>query len=167
MKRKLILIFHCCSLQRAFFFFFFALNGIKLWDMLKIFCHKICPTPWRTGSHKTPLWLSYAIVCPHMQNNNGSRPARHPPFTWVSYSAIISLSFLTFAWDDMLWWRGEGGGIELLQSSARSFGRRNAAVARFLCSSLRVVEQRSDAYQWHQITRIWNSWEVGAQRRRP
>lgn len=29
-------------------------NGIKLWGMLKIFCHKICPTPWRTGSRKNP-----------------------------------------------------------------------------------------------------------------
>lgn len=139
---------------------FVSWNGIKLWDMLKIFCHKICPTPWRTGSHKTPLWLSYAIVCPHMQNNNGSRPVRHPPFTWVSYSAIISLSFLTFAWDDML-----GGATEFLQSSARthSFGRRNAAVARFLCSpprdQMRIIDTRLYALQ--------NSWGVGAQRRRP
>lgn len=46
MKPKLIF-----SLQRAFF----SLNSIKLWDMLKIFCHKICPTPWRTGSYKTPF----------------------------------------------------------------------------------------------------------------
>lgn len=29
-------------------------------------------------------------------------PASHQPFTWVSYSAMISLSFLTLAWDDIL-----------------------------------------------------------------
>lgn len=124
---------------------FVSWNGIKLWDMLKIFCHKICPTPWRTGSHKTPLWLSYAIVCPHMQNNNGSRPVRHPPFTWVSYSAIISLSFLTFAWDDML----GGNRVPAILGQDSQFRSPQRC-----CRPLSLQSSpRSDAYHWHKIIR--------------
>lgn len=53
-------------------------------------------------------------------------PARYQPFTWVSYSAIISLSFLTLAWDD-IFWRGRDGLCN--QSSGRNqrVGGHNAA----------------------------------------
>lgn len=127
---------------------------------------KSVPPHGARGAVKTPPWLSYAIVCPHMQNNNGSRPARHPPFTWVSYSAIISLSFLTFAWDDMLGrGRNRAPAIRGQESQSRPLQR-----------CCRPPSSQSSPGSWAAVRRVsstqdyartWNSWEVGAQRRGP
>ena len=58
--------------------------------------------------------------------------ARYPPFTWVSYSAIISLSFLTFAWDDILGDSGlcnpRGGGVVVSVVPPRSAASARSAV---------------------------------------
>lgn len=63
--------------------------------MAVIYKYASCPAQQQQRTLKAAQSVreSYAISALTPESNNN---APHRPFTWVSYSAMISLSFLTF-----------------------------------------------------------------------